>query len=128
MLAKTDYALRAVVSLANAQDQCLSSQAIATEQQIPQSFLERILTDLRRAGVVTSRRGIRGGYQLAIPPGDLNLAAVINAVDPDFLRRPEPAGSVPGSGGDAVDALWAAMEADLQRRFEGMTLQDLVEP
>ena len=124
LLAKTDYALRAAISLARA-DAYVSSQAIADDQDIPQGFLEHILTDLRRAGIVTSRRGGRGGYQLAIAAEDLKLTAIVAAVDPDLLGAAE---SGARSTGGTVETLWIALQAELQRFFDSRTLAEVAEP
>ena len=67
--AKVDYALRAMLELAVAADELVKSERIATAQGIPQKFLENILLDLRHAELVTSRRGVEGGYALARPAG-----------------------------------------------------------
>jgi len=122
--AKTDYALRAVISLARAGEDCRSSQVIADEQQIPQGFLEHILTDLRRAGLVSSQRGGRGGYRLAVPPQDLTVAAVVNAVDPQLLARPTSA-DLTGPAGETIELIWRSLHARVQDFLEGMTLADI---
>ena len=66
--AKADYAVRAVVELAgSAQDAPRKVDDVARAQQIPVSFLENILTQLRSTGIVRSQRGPEGGYWLARP-------------------------------------------------------------
>ncbi|MGW5668323.1 Rrf2 family transcriptional regulator, partial [Micromonospora sp. NPDC003776] len=65
--ARGDYAVRAALSLAEAYPRLLSTQAIATDQDMPRKFLEAVLADLRRAGVVRAQRGAEGGYTLARP-------------------------------------------------------------
>ena len=65
--AKADYAVRAAVELATAGDEPVPAERIADAQDIPVNFLENILLDLRRAGIVDSRRGAGGGYLLARP-------------------------------------------------------------
>src|SRR4051812_40749922 len=68
--AKADYAVRAAITLAAAEPETdVAAEAIARSQDIPYKFLEAILTDLRREGVVTSSRGPRGGYRLSRPAG-----------------------------------------------------------
>jgi len=123
--AKTDYALRAVISLARAGGGCRSSQVIADEQQIPQGFLEHILNDLRRAGLVSSQRGGRGGYRLAVPPQDLTLAAIVNAVDPQLLARPTSADNLTGPAAETIELVWLTLHTRVQDFLEGMTLADI---
>ena len=67
--AKADYAVRAAAELAAAADDgvLVKGEQLARSQSIPQNFLENILTELRRAGIVRTRRGAEGGYQLARP-------------------------------------------------------------
>src|SRR5437868_8866643 len=79
--AKADYALRAVIELAGADDRPVKGERIAQAQEIPLKFLENILGDLRHAGVVRSQRGVEGGYWLARPASEITLADVIRAVD-----------------------------------------------
>ena len=78
--AKVDYALRAMLELASAGG-LVKGEQIATAQGIPQKFLETILLDLRHAELVTSRRGVEGGYALARPAEEISLADVIRAVE-----------------------------------------------
>ena len=78
--AKVDYALRAMLELAAAGG-LVKGEQLATAQGIPQKFLESILIDLRHAELVTSRRGVDGGYALGRPAGEITLADVIRAVE-----------------------------------------------
>ncbi len=79
--ARGDYAVRAAIALAVAYPRTVSAQALAVEQQMPRKFLETILADLRRAGLVHSTRGVEGGYTLARPPGEIAVAEVLRAAD-----------------------------------------------
>lgn len=77
-----EYALRAMLALGLREGEpVVRIQAIADEQRIPKRFLEQILNDLKDAGVVTSRRGVQGGYRLARPPGEISLAEIIRHID-----------------------------------------------
>ena len=78
--AKVDYALRAMLELAAAGG-LVKGEQLATAQAIPQKFLEAILVDLRHAELVTSRRGVEGGYALGKPASEISLADVIRAVE-----------------------------------------------
>src|SRR5207247_8400682 len=78
--AKADYAVRAAVALAAAGDLVTADQ-IAQAQGIPLNFLENILRDLRRGGIVESRRGQQGGYALARAAEEISVADVIRAVE-----------------------------------------------
>src|SRR5689334_16295508 len=101
--ARVDYALRAVVELAAAGGEGrdpavrpVTADRLATAQGIPPKFLESILLQLRRAGVVTAQRGPEGGYRLARPAGEISLAGIIRVIDGPLAnvrgQRPESLG------------------------------------
>jgi Rrf2 family protein len=79
---KADYALRAVIylSLQDPEKSC-SAGEIAACQSVPQKFLEKIIRDLIRGGLVKSKRGWNGGYALARPSGAISFRDVIEAVE-----------------------------------------------
>src|SRR6478752_5611479 len=81
--AKADYAVRAAAELAAAENQGVpvKGEQLARSQSIPKNFLENILTELRRAGIVRTRRGAEGGYQLARPAAEITVADVLRAVE-----------------------------------------------
>ena len=128
--AKADYAVRAVVELAG------SSQAaprkvddIAQAQSIPVSFLENILTQLRSSGVVRSQRGPEGGYWLARPAEELDLARVIRAVEGPLVgvrgQRPEEI-EYTGSA-ESLQQVWIALRANLRKVLEETTVANVAE-
>jgi Rrf2 family protein len=97
--AKTDYALRAAAELALAATggmEPVKGESISESQGIPKKFMENILHDLKRAGLVRTRRGASGGYWLARPPEEIVLADVIRAVE-------GPLANVRGEYPEAVD-------------------------
>lgn len=78
---RSEYALRALLVLGQHHgEDVVRIQTISEEQNIPKKFLEQILNDLRNLGVVQSRRGAGGGYRLALPPEEVNLAAVVRHI------------------------------------------------
>jgi len=77
-----EYALRALVVLGlNYHKPVVRIQTISEQQNIPKRFLEQILNELRSAGVVESKRGVAGGYRLALPAEQVTLARVIRHID-----------------------------------------------
>jgi Rrf2 family protein len=79
---RAKYALRALVALARVQDQTpLQIAEIAEKQSIPKKFLEQILLELKRAGIVMSMRGKQGGYLLLRPAQDITYGEVLRLVD-----------------------------------------------
>ena len=80
--AKADYAVRAAAELAAAEPGVpVKGEALATAQHIPLNFLENILRELRRAGIVRTQRGADGGYLLALPASQISVADIIRAVE-----------------------------------------------
>jgi Rrf2 family protein len=125
--AKADYAVRAVVELAASGEGPVKSERIAQAQEIPLKFLENIMADLRQAGIVGSRRGAEGGYWLARPADEINLAQVIRAVD-------GPLANVRGHRSEAVEYagsaerlrdVWVAVRASLRNVLETVTVADV---
>jgi Rrf2 family protein len=127
--AKTDYAIRAVLELAAADDaRPIKGERIATAQAIPLRFLENILMQLRHAGLVESRRGADGGYRLAKPAADVTLADVIRAIDGPLAgvsgARPETLGFA--GVAEPMREVWIAVRAALRGVLEQVTLADVV--
>jgi Rrf2 family protein len=125
--AKADYAIRAAVELAAAGGGPLKGDRIAQAQAIPIKFLENIMVDLRNAGIVRSQRGAEGGYWLARPADEIDLAAVIRAVD-------GPLASVRGTrseelayegSAEPLRDVWIAVRASLRAVLESVTLADV---
>lgn len=79
--AKVDYAIRALLSLAQRAPELTTIDVVIGEQNLPRKFAEAILSDLRRADIVRSQRGARGGYALARPADQITLGSVFRAVD-----------------------------------------------
>jgi len=128
--AKADYAVRAVVELADSsQESPRKVDDVAQAQRIPVSFLENILTQLRSAGLVRSQRGPEGGYWLAKPAEELNLAQVIRAVEGPLVgirgQRPEEM-EYTGSA-ESLQQVWIALRANLRKVLERVTVADVAE-
>jgi Rrf2 family protein len=126
--AKADYAVRAVIELASGSREAPRKvDELAKAQAIPVSFLENILTQLRSAGIVRSQRGPEGGYWLAKPPEEVNLAQVIRAVEGPLVGvrglRPEEV-AYEGSA-ESLQQVWLALRANLRKVLEHVTLADV---
>jgi len=77
-----EYAVRALLVLGlNYRQSQVRIRTISEQQNIPKRFLEQILNDLKSAGFVQSKRGVAGGYRLALPPEKISLAAVVRHVE-----------------------------------------------
>src|ERR1700681_2278317 len=79
---KAEYGVRVMVELARrAGEEPVPLAEIAAEDGLPLAYLEHLVARLRRAGLVDSRRGSRGGYLLARPPGEITMAEVVEALE-----------------------------------------------
>lgn len=127
--AKADYALRATVELAAGGGGPLKRDALASAQHIPAGFLENILLDLRQADVVRSQRGPEGGYWLARPAGEINVAEVVRAVEGPLasVRGARPGELTFKGSAQPLERLWVAVRASLRSVLESVTLADLAE-
>ncbi len=105
----------------------MKAETIATVQEIPHKFLEGILGDLRRAGLVTSRRGGSGGYRLARDAATITVADVIRAVDGPIVsvRGERPTGLTYTGSAEPLLPLWIALRANVRRILEGVTVADI---
>jgi Rrf2 family transcriptional regulator, cysteine metabolism repressor len=127
--ARTEYAAIAAVELARRDGgRPVGMKAICEGQEVPARFLVQILLQLKRAGLVTSVRGVGGGYRLARPAAEITLRDIHAAVD----ERPEAVAPVTeklagrSRTAAAVFAAWeAAAEAEAEA-LEGVSLADLV--
>ncbi|MDQ0786819.1 Rrf2 family transcriptional regulator [Streptomyces sp. B3I8] len=126
--ARADYAVRAVVELAVRQGGGpVKAESVAEVQDISHKFLEGILGDLRRAGLVASRRGGNGGYRLAREADTITVADIIRAVDgPIVSVRGERPTQLKYTGpAEPLLPLWIALRANVRQVLEGVTVADL---
>jgi Rrf2 family protein len=126
--AKADYAVRAAVELAAVgSTEPVKAEHIADAQSIPLNFLENILAELRRAGIVESRRGAAGGYLLARPPEDISLADVIRAVEGPLanVRGVSPDLLEYEGSSERLRDVWVALRSSVRGVLEHVTLADV---
>lgn len=95
---------------------------IAQREHISSSFLVQILNELKRSGLVESKRGKAGGYVLARPPAAITLREVVQAVEPGLLASPAPSD---GDSGAAVTSIWTGLSGMIAERLESVTLENL---
>jgi Rrf2 family protein len=126
--AKVDYALRATAELATAPPGPTKGERIATAQGIPLNFLENILLELRRSGIVASQRGAEGGYWLARPAAEITVADVIRAVEGPIatVRGSRPEDVEYTGPATALREVWIDLRTSMRGVLETTTLADLV--
>lgn len=124
---RTRYAIRALYDLSfHRLGQAAGAKEIAERQKVPLRFLEQILQDLRKAGIVEARRGPRGGYALARQPAQISLAEVLHAVRgplEEMFGFDAPAN---GNSEDVPASVWTDVRTQLVNVLERATLQDFV--
>jgi Rrf2 family protein len=127
--AKAEYAMRALLTLAAEPDgQPLTAERLAHAQTLPVKFLENILVDLRRGGLVRSQRGSEGGYRLARPATDISAADVLRLVDGPLaeVRGARPEQSIYEGPAEHLQEVWVAARAALRSVLEHVSLADIV--
>ena len=116
---KSRFAVLALAELARRGERCpVPIQEVATARDIPLHLLEQLFAGLRRAGVLQSQRGVKGGYSFARPPGSVSLLEVVEVVDGRFAPPP-------GDGG--CDAPWIAARDRLVDLLEGSSIAEIAE-
>jgi Rrf2 family protein len=128
--ARVDYALRAVVELAAAVDgsgRLVTADQLAQAQGIPPKFLESILLQLRRGGVVNAQRGPDGGYWLGRAANEISMADVIRVIDGPLANvrghRPEALGYQ--GAAQPLQEVWIALRASEREILEMVTIEDV---
>lgn len=126
--AKSDYALRALIEITRQSGgSAVSAEELGRRQEIPHGFLQAILADLRRAGVVISQRGQSGGWRLARPAAEVSVADVIRAVDGPLVsvygQRPEAVAY--NDNASVLQPVWIAARSSLRDVLEHVTIADL---
>lgn len=127
---KSDYGLRALFTLAKYYDQMpVSIAQIASDHGIPDPFLEKIMQELREAGLVEAVHGRGGGYILTRPPTEISVKDVVRALegkialvvclDPDLVCQIE--------SGCPTSSFWALINEKFEQSLEALTLADMLE-
>ena len=121
--AKGEYAIKAVLDLAmHYGSELIPIQDIAARQAIPQRYLEQVLLALKRAGLLTSKRGSSGGYHLTRPPEEITVGGVLRTVEGDHAPL-----EALGRGGESYDLaeLWHEIGDAVARVIDGLTFGEL---
>ena len=124
--ARADYAVRAMVALA-ADGETVKAESLADEQGLPRKFLEAILADLRRSGLVASQRGPDGGHRLARAADEISVADIMRAVEGPLaaVRGKRPEDSSYEGVTKPLQTVWVAVRASLRSVLDETTLADI---
>jgi Rrf2 family iron-sulfur cluster assembly transcriptional regulator len=128
---KSKYAARALVELAMSEEGCpLGVAEVARRQHIPERFLEQIFGDLRRAGILESRRGAHGGYRFAIPTDEITILDVVEVLDGEVRPARCSAGGtcyIKDAPLCATSRVWDEARVALESVFGKYTIAQLAE-
>lgn len=126
--ARSDYAVRALAELAAGDTSAYRTvDDLADTQRLPAKFLEGILTQLRRTGLLESRRGATGGFRLALPATEISVADVMRAVDGPLaaVRGLRPEDIAYDGAAMALPLVWIAMRAAVRDVLESVSVADV---
>jgi Rrf2 family cysteine metabolism transcriptional repressor len=111
---KSRYAVVAMAELARAGERPVPIKELADRRDIPEQFLEQLFSTLRRAGILTSHRGVKGGYTLSRPAEEINVLEVVQALDGKIGQEADEAGGI-----------WAEGVGSLRKVFSRTTIADV---
>ena len=127
--AKGDYGIRALIELAHRYGEArpMQSGEIAARQKIPESYLEQLLTTLRRAGFIRSVRGPQGGHALIRDPRELPVSEVVEALEGTLVITDclEEGSACAKGGGCAQTEMWLAVREAMLGVLDNTTIADL---
>jgi Rrf2 family iron-sulfur cluster assembly transcriptional regulator len=127
---KGRYGVRAVVNLAAAaDDRPISISQIAGQENLSPEFLEQIFFKLKKAGLIRSVRGPKGGFMLNRPPADITIKTILDAVGEPLSPTPCADGAVPPCPRQddcAIAPVWQEFYGVMERHLEGISLEDIL--
>jgi Rrf2 family protein len=129
--AKGEYATQAALHLALQYPEVVTIQEIASRHHIPLKYLEQILLELKRGGVLESRRGVNGGYTLARPPAQISMGELLRIVDGAFAESScthseERLGAVCVEGESCgLKAMWGDVQVAVEKILFATSLEDV---
>ena len=126
--AKADYAVRATLELASSPDgKPIKGTKLADAQDIPLQVLEHILLDLKRAGIVRTKRGAQGGYWLAHSPDSVTVAGIIRAVEGPlaYIQDLPPEETKYEGSAEHLRDVWIAVRQTLREVLEQVSLEQI---
>lgn len=125
---KSDYALRAMMELAATYgNRSLQTSEIAARRAIPESYLEQLLTTLRKAGFVASSRGPQGGHSLALHPSQVTAGDVVKALDGPVIVLDclDSSDACQHSNPCVLRELWLEVRGAVEGTLDRITIEEL---
>jgi Rrf2 family transcriptional regulator, cysteine metabolism repressor len=121
---KLEYSCRALAQLARRYNTHTLTrlEELAQREEVSANFLVQILNDLRRGGLIESKRGKIGGYLLAKEPSAISLYDIVEIIDPSLLSSST---TTIGESGHSVAQVWKSLAADFEKQLKAITLENL---
>ena len=127
-----EYGVRAMVALAHYHgSKPVALTTIAKDSHVPEPYLEQLIAPLRRAGLVDSKRGAQGGYQLSRPPGEIRVGDIYRVMEGpvapmDCVSEDEADQTCPLISGCETRPVWLAVRDSIVGAIDSITLADLI--
>jgi Rrf2 family protein len=124
---KAEYAVRAVLDLAlfAPANSGVRSADVARRTGVPEKFLDAIMLDMRKKGLVSSKRGPDGGHWLARDPSRLTVGAILEAIDGPLFVPVEDARRGASAADVSLRALWGKVATSVHAVVDAVTIEDL---
>src|SRR6187399_1863461 len=124
---KGRYGVRALFDVAfHSEGRATQIKDISDRQAIPPRFLEQIFQDLKRAGLVSSKRGPRGGYHLAVAPSEIRIGDIVRALEgPLTLSSPKEKVEGDATSRAVTDEAFEELSREIDACFDAKTIEDL---
>jgi Rrf2 family protein len=127
---KAYYGLRAMVALARYFPATLSVRALASQEKLPEEYLEKILQKLRRAKLIEANKGQHGGYRLVHSPENISIDVILATLDGDFVpftcaANKKDSVTCPIQEARAAQDVWSKVSEALTRALQSLSLRDL---
>jgi Rrf2 family nitric oxide-sensitive transcriptional repressor len=119
-----EYALRAMSQLAAEAPDASTTQSISKAVDVPGAYLAKVLQSLKRAGLITSRRGVGGGVQLARSPKKISLFEVVNAIEP-WGRSIAPSKGAAGKSLSALNRRVDTLSSEMQKGLAATSIAEV---
>ena len=126
-----EYGMRLMVDLARHYGEgAVSLHAVATREQLPEAYLEQLVANLRKAGLVQGKRGAGGGYTLARDPDAITAGDIVRAlegpIEPQICTAEgEAVVNCALQPGCATHHVWMTLQSTIAKALDGMSLKDL---
>jgi Rrf2 family protein len=124
---KGEYALRAMIALARPLGKAMTITEIARQQDLPKKFLEQILLALKAEGLVHSKAGPKGGYELAVLPRDISVAQILWAVEEPISLEPPKSRTGASTEPAGIAAVFEEIRQFVRQKLETISLQELAD-